>query len=375
MNSLSTLIHRLKKQRDDDERIHVLLRTKVAALAQRSGEQQAPPSQDEIDQVERLSRIIALNDATRSRTVQRAMTAGLALFLFGLAFALTVKHRGETDVILKMSASQLGFRLTAPGPLTESVGTSSLQATGIQGIDLVGPDEKSLAFLPSSQLRIASSDSSRVGLESLQAGAADKVIVEYVPSRPFEFRIQIEDTSTIAKASMIGSLRVETTRESKSLSFPSPRATTLLRNSKFLDLTLLLPDTSNDFFHSPLRVSELDVSRLTDLGDSVPDTVSTLSSAHLAFPELNTSREIHPSEVLRLKILRDGTLREVSLQPDHIVADFVGRVQDVTIGGKTAMPTWFEWASAQHAATLLWGAVTSVLVTLLAIWGWWRRPT
>jgi hypothetical protein len=348
----------------------------VNELSQRVVENQSSVSKDEIDELERLSSLVAIHEATRSRAALRAAAIVLALSLFVGGLLLMLSPVSDTNVVLTMSVSELGFRLASPAPLTETVGLNLLEATGISGIKLENYKGQAEAFLPSDQIRIVPGPSSRLGVPSLHAESKARVSVAYVPPQPLKFRIQVEDTSTEAAANLLGSALLETAGQKLRLEYPAAQQIPIVRSDKVLDLTMVLPDTSKDFLFLPLRISELEAFRIVDKGGPVPDTLSTLRTARLTFTDLNgPTRDIHPSEVVKLKILRDGKLRQLSLRPDRMVADFTGKVQSIVIGDRSVMPTRFEWAAAQNAAAVLWSAASTILVTFFAAWRWLRRPT
>jgi hypothetical protein len=375
MSSFSALVHRLMQWREDDKTILSFIRRRVRELTQRVADKEASVSKEEIDELERLSSLAAIHEATRSRAVMRgaAVVLSLGLFLIGLAVMLTPVR--ETNVVLTMATSELGFRIASSVRLTETVPVVSLEANGIRGIKLEDYKGQPEAFLPSDQLRIAPSASSTISLSPLHVPSKTKVTAAYVPPHPLQFRIQVEDPSIEATANLKGSAVLLMTDQTQRVTYPYAQAITIVRQGGVLDLTVAVPDTSTDLFFRPLRISELEPFRIVDNGSTI-DSVSTLRTARLIFTEMNSSsREIHPSEVVKLKIVSDGTLRELSLHPDHFVADFTGKVHNVIIGDASVMPTRFEWLAAQNAAAVLWSVATSILVTFFAVWRWLRRPT
>jgi hypothetical protein len=287
-----------------------------------------------------------------------------------------LRHVGEAKVILKMSATELDFMLNAPGRFTNGIGLASLVVTGVRGVQLSDSANRPLPFLSSPQIRIVSADSSQVGLAGLSADSATIVTVSHVKPLPQQFRIRVADPSTEAKASLAGSFVVATPQQAMNLIYPRARAIPIQRRDRVLDLTLLFPDTSSLLFAVPLEVSELNPVRQVDMGLLEPSrTVSTLQTARLTFPELNgLTREIYPTEILRLDIAREGKLRQLLLRSGAVEADFIGTVHNVTVGGTTVMPSLLDWWSAQHAVALVWTAATYTLITLFAAWRWLRRP-
>lgn len=380
MVALRAFLHRLKERRNDENGIRRFFHQRLDVLTRQVLEKETSLSKDNIDELERLSSLVAIHETTRSRTILRAAAALLALLVFGVGLALMIRPVSDTNVILTVAASELGFRLRSPASLTRDLNVSSLELTGIGGVRLSDYKGRPEFLLATDQIEISPTRSSTVGLASMRADSAAKVTIAYLAPRPLRFNIQVDDSSSAPTASPTGSFVLVTprdsVRDSLRLAYAKTKAIPVVRADRLLDLTVVLSDTANGLFSSPLRISELEPFRIEDVGDAIPDSISTLRSARLTFPDLNgVSREIHPSEVVRLAILRDGKLRELSLRSDRIVADFTGRVRDVTIGDKSVMPSRFEWMTAQNAAAVLWSTATSVLLTFFAIWRWWRRPT
>lgn len=378
-----------------DETVLSLLRLRVREVSKRLLEKNDQVSKDEIDELDRLSKLVAIDEASRSRNTLRWTAVGLSVGLFGIGLYLMLSRVDDTDIILTMSASELAFTTAAATPLTQTRPITSLRATGLTGVGLDNDGGQAQAVIPTNWVSVKSTASSTLSSEALDAPPMARVTVAYVGPEPRQFGIRIEDTTkadqvtsgsaiaapAIAQANVMGSFVLETkcpteTCPSRRLSYPSTQAIRLIGDDRLVDLTVALRDTSTDLFVSPLRIAAVEPFRVLYADGSRVDSVSTLRTALLVFPDLNNlRREIHPSEIVELKILRDGKLRELSLRSDRLVADFTGTVEDVVIGGRSVMPSRFSWLSAQNAPAVLWSTVASILVAFLAIWRWLQRPT
>ena len=383
-----------------------LIRSRVRELKQRVVEQRAPVSKDDIEEIERLSNLAAIDDASQSRAFLRIAAIVLANTLFALGLFVILTHVHSTNIVLTMSVSELRFETLAPPDtakrkrdsvskasnaapettldtathdsarqmsirLTETVPVRYLEANGDSGVTL----GESKSFVPADQAVLVPTPSSTLSLASFNAKPKTTVTVEKVEPYPSRFRLLVEDRSIEPSASLKGTADLTLDGRTQRIRYSPPQPITFVRRDDVVDLTLVVTDTSQDLFFRPVRISALEPFRVVDTGSGV-DSISTLRTARLTFTELKTPpRDIHPSEILQLVIKRDGRLRELSLRPNSLVADFTGIVKDIRIGNETLMPTWFEWAAAQNAAAVLWSVGTYIVVTFLAAWRWLRKPT
>lgn len=366
------------------ETLRTLRDTEVAKAAQaalRSGE----ISEAEGDALDRLARLVELEDARtptwRSRAPVIAVTIGTLVVVSVLFFARVT----STDIELDVEATRLSFSLPTRQTLTEMLPVSKLGAgrlreaeiprVGKQDSQTFRSDEGDVAV----QVAPATAADRRgtVTLEGLILPPASSVSVTHAGA-PRQYRIEVTAAAPDLHVALFGPTDLSVTGSGKrTLDFDVPGAMTLRSGKNGLFFDIALPEGAAGSLATQLAARNLslqDVDESSDGNRTIVRRVSSIVLGTLYLEELDgKERKLRAGELLQFA-QSEGELRSVRLDADRMVLNFQGTVQGMTIGrGRnqiSLMPTWLEWLQARHGVSLFWGSALYLCGIAIAVFKW-----
>ncbi|MFZ2650909.1 MAG: hypothetical protein WA210_12485 [Burkholderiaceae bacterium] len=362
--------------------LRTLLGAKLQSLADAAhangGEVPGEPSAN----ADRLARLVQMQRelAAPVRSGHRWRMAALFIALLALLSVLLIATVRKTEVELELVVSELRFTLASRQQLSEALQLSSLDASGLLGVELpgalAGTQGATRVLLQAAQLP----GGGTISLAPLVApkGAAVSLIARDAPN---ELRLSVKGLDTPVRAVVDGSVDALLPYQTKqTIHAATPQACGLTpgRGDVDLDLVALKPEMS--LLAPSLAISMLDVVRVDEVsqgGLSVERRVSTLHSGRVFFDEL-AGRELtlRPRETLRFDAVQ-GAIRQLRFVDGRLIVNFHGTVRGMSSGPsdfpRNLMPSWLEWLRASQPLALLWGSVLSLFGLLATLWQWWKK--
>jgi hypothetical protein len=375
-------------ERTDDE-LRRLLKARSAAAAESALRSGGQVSAEEIEELDRLTRLIDVRSRTDPPRPQRSwriavLLAATLLVVSGLLFARV----RETAIELDVQATEVSFTLPGEQVLLENAALASLGASGLKRIEL--PDS-----LPANSgfgdgihgeeqaIQIVAAEDGRrrgsVGISAIVPGAGTQVWLGRA-DLPGQYRLSLSNPRVTVSVDVYGPVAVSLAGVgSRTVDFSSPRAIILEAASGVLDLDLTFEDLARAGGMTQVPVQTLAFFRVAQRSEregSIVRRLSTIASGTLYFESLKgVTRTLRAGEALRFQEAR-GEIRTLRLGSDHLTLNFQGRVRGMRTGSDdnphTLMPTWLEWLSARHGLSLLWGTTFYLFGMALAVIRWFK---
>jgi hypothetical protein len=373
----------------DQEALESVLAARIEAVAKRVRESGGDIPQDEIDRLERLAKLVAVQRETAPRRSPGPWPlAMLALATLLVVSTLLFVHVRSTEIELDVKATDVGFSLPSQQVLLESVRLASLGASGLAAVELPAPLDQLLQ--PE-----GTDDGAAVRLTAVEtAGRVGSISIgALVPARDTdvwlrrgdtanEYRLSLRNPQLAIQVDVVGPVQVSLAgAPPKVHDFVSPRAIVLRTADSIVDVDFVLLDLARPGVTPQVPVRRLAFSRVDEFADkgvSIVRRLSTIVSGTLYMESLNgDTRQLRSGEPLRFDE-SNGEIRTVRLEPDHLSLSFHGWVRGMQTGSeetpRSLMPTWLEWLRARHGLTLLWGTTAYVFGLATAVVRWFKVP-
>lgn len=340
---------------------------------------------ERLDALARLARLADLRDASTSASKRRWPMVAVALgTLVGVSVLMFARVR-STEVELDLQVSELSFIVPAEHVITDAINVVALGVDGLSAVELPGLQPGPGALQQATTLRLAvdraGPQRGTASLSPIAVPAWARVSLRQTQS-PRQYRLSVRGAISDLAASLQGPVRIVLPPELNEVrDFPIPRRIGLQPDSQgmTLDFETDLPGVPQPF-RSPFPADSLSLFRIDQFqtagGMRVP-RVSTIQSGTVFFDEIDGhARPLRAGEGLSLS-RSQGEIRELRLGDSGLTVRFHGEVEGMSVGTggarRSLMPTWFEWLSARHALSLLWGATGAAVGLFLTLTGWWKR--
>lgn len=341
---------------------------------------------ERLDALARLARLADLRDASTSAPKRRwPMVAVVLGTLVGVSVLMFARVR-STEVELDLQVSELSFIVPAEHVITDAMNVVALGIDGLSAVELPGLQPGPGALQQATTLRLAvdraGPQRGTASLSPIAVPARTRVSLRQTQS-PRQYRLGVHGAVSDLAVSLQGSVRIVLPPELNEVrDFPIPRRIGLQPDSQGMTLDFETGDLPGlpQPFRSPVPAESLSLFRIDQFqtagGMRVP-RVSTIQSGTVFFDEIDGhARPLRAGEGLSLS-RSDGEIRELRLDDSGLAVRFHGEVRGMSVGmggaRRSLMPTWFEWLSARHGLSLLWGATGTVIGLFLTLTGWWKR--
>jgi hypothetical protein len=341
---------------------------------------------ERLDALARLSKLADLRDATTRRAERRWPIVLVAAGTVACVSVLLFARVKSTEVELDLQVSELSFIVPAAQVITDAMSVGTLGLEGLSAAELPAarpgpgrPQEAALVRL------VAEQDGARHGSVSLDPIAVPaRTRVSLVQGQGVRrYRLGLRGGMPDLAASLQGPVRIVLPGEVNDVrDFPFPRRVGFTPDSQEVTLDFGGGDGTGALqpFRPPVPVESLSLFRIDQFqtaGGLLAPRVSTIRSGTVFFESVDGhARPLRPGEGLNLPRSR-GEIRELRLDDSAVAVRFHGTVWDMSVGSaggrRSLMPTLFEWLSARHGLSLLWGAAAYMIGLFTALAGWWRR--
>ena len=369
------------------EHLRRVARAKSDALANAALESSGKVRAEDVEELDRLVRLIELQVKLEPPKPQRTwlLAALLATTLLVVSTLLFARVR-ETTIQLDLKLTEVGFVLSSQQVLAERLDLSRLGAAGFSTIDFsdVEADTHDTRQPGAQQVEIASIiDGPRRGsivLKEIAPPAGTEVRFSR-GDEAGQYRFRIAAPQLALDVAVHGPIELGATGLSRQRAdFSSPRGVAMGSASGTVDLDVTFRDLARARFVPQIRVDKLSFLHVADRSRdlSIVRALSTIASGTLYFESLNgASRGVRAGELLRLEEPR-GEIRTLLVRDEAIALDFHGRVRGISVGEddsrQNLMPTWLDWLRAQHGLSLLWGTTFYLFGLALAALRWFKVP-
>jgi hypothetical protein len=365
-----------------------LLRDRSLAVADaiRSG---APIAPEEIEVLERLTRLVAADDAAPPARRRPAWPVALLLgaTLLVVSTLLFARVRA-TEIEMELDASELTFTLARQDVLLRNVMVDNLAVSGLDRIALPlelerafgnGTDDPDLAI--SLQVVQPEQSDASITIGALAPPPATAVRLRLVDAG--EYRLSMHSPEFGLRVDVVGQVIVAVSGSGRQqVDLPVPEPITLIADSSgIVDLDITFRDLARQNIAVQVPVRELGFMRMDEFGARDVQLVrplSTILSGTLYFESLNgVAHTVRPGERLRFA-KAEGEIRSLRLHEDRLSILWAGRVSGMHTGSddrpRNLMPTWLDWLRARHGLSLLWGTTLYLFGIFLGVWRWLRTP-
>jgi hypothetical protein len=345
---------------------------------------------DQLEALQRLHNLVEISEAAQPPPT-RSHWPLIAVFTSTLLIASILLFTGprSTEIEMDLEVSQMGFVLPDRQVLNQDLRLSTLEVSGLSGIQIPrarGSDAMTLVsgrdFESGVALMTAEEDQIRgqINLPGLILPAQTRVSLEKVDAAG-QYRMSLQGRGFDLKADVDGPVQVRLTgKGDHQLSFLSPKPVIFEPQSQ-VDLDLTLLSLPQELPPIPLSIQDLSLLRIEDRRgpDGLPvRRVSTIASGTIYFEELNGQElKLRPGEVIQLEG-STGEIDSLALKDNNIAVQFQGRVRGFTAGPSDSrhslMPTWLQWLKARQGLTLLWGTAIYLFGLVAGVLRWLREP-
>lgn len=340
---------------------------------------------DRMEALGRLARLVEIRQASqpprrRKRWPAAMLLAGTLLIVSILLFARV----GETEIELDLAVSAVSFVSPAQQALAETMELSSLGVSGLQEVQVPvsrsgGEDAPGAAGGEESAVRLSvgSAEAGSINLATVALAPEDHVWLQHTGSSR-QGRLSLKGKPAEFRADVFGAVQVEVPGGgAQQMRFAAPRSVLMRSGTEDADFDLAFLSPAGSTFASQLSAQDLALVEIEEFIDSertVVRRVSSVESGSLFFVSLgDRERKLRPGETLNFE-RSQGEIRTLRLLDDHIELKYHGRVRGLSTGEgesrRSLMPSWFEWLSARHSLSLLWGTALYLFGVAAAALRW-----
>ena len=375
----------------EDDRLREMLHRRARAVGEQTVEA-GEVSREQLEDLERLARLVAIGEAARRRPAPRRwpLAAGLGLTLLIVSVLLFARTR-ETEIELDLDLSEASFVSSQAQILADAMGIAALGVSGLREIQIPRARDRAAQTLTAGaaeadlgvRLSVAPEGARQgtVTLATLSLPAGTRVWLRPADA-PRQYRLSLRGPDLLLRAEVSGVVNVGTAgAAAEPLDFGAPKAILLRPGSGGVDIDVTLIESPRAPFSPQLRAEGVSLFRIEQFSDAERTLVrplSTIRSGTLYLESLNgQERRLRPGEGLRFG-WSHGEIRTLELRDGGVGLRFHGRVRDMTSGSgdtrRSLMPTYLEWLQARHGLSLLWGTTLYVFGLVMAALRWWRTP-
>ncbi len=354
---------------------------KAAEIALRTGE----ISEEQGDALDRLARLVELEDARTPTWRSRAPVIAVTITTLVVVSMLFFARVSSTDIELDVEATRVSFVLPARQTLTDMLPLSKLGVGRLREAEIPRSRQQASQVLRSDESDVAlqvapatiADRQGTVTLEGFILPPATAVSVTHAGTSR-QYRVEIAAAAPDLHVALSGPTDLSATGAGRrTLDFDVPSDLTLRAGTNGVFIDVSLPEAARGALARQIgarNISLQDVDESSDGNRTIVRRVSAIVSGTLYLEALDSKeRKLRAGELLQFA-RSEGELRSVRLEDDHIVLNFQGTVQGMTIGrGRneiSLMPTWLEWLQARHGVSLFWGSALYLCGIALAVFKW-----
>jgi hypothetical protein len=343
----------------------------------------SPISKDRVEELDRLSRLIALVELSRPKPVRRwIVIVLLGGLIVPLVCSLMFGHVRQTAIDLDLSCSGMSFVTAQQQQILPKDGWE-LAELGLGG-------ETSTVELPLSadvaeksitgryvRMVVPQNTSGTLNAQTLTLPPNTRVYISLLAAEAGRYRLTLQGADPSLVVQLSGPVRLVTGKNSLELETIDSSSVHCGTGECNLDIT---PTASGLIKFSEIQINDFSLVSMSPPGEdshAVGQQLSTILSGRVILNALNGKEStLREGDRLQLKNA-SGVLRVSRSKNDQFDVKFTGNVSDLAIHhgstSSTLMPTWLEWLQASPHFSLLWGTSMYLFGLLVGIMRWWSK--
>jgi len=374
------------------DQLRDLLRRQAEAASAEAVRAGGEVAAERVEALGRLARLVEIRQAAQPPRARRRWPAAVALGTTLLVVSVLLFARvPETEIELDLKVSELSFVSPREQTLAESMQLAALGASGLRSVRLpagASGDESTAGDAAAVRLSVdpAAANGGSIDLANITLAPGDRVWLRR-SEPPADGRLSLQGRPAELRVDVFGAVQVESAGQAaRRLDLAAPQTVVLQSGTDEVDLDLSLAasaagGSAGRRFASQLGANDLalvEVEEFLDPGRTLVRRISSIESGSLYFVSLgDRERKLRPREMLAFE-RSQGELRTLRLQDDAIELKYHGRVRGLSTGvdasRRSLMPTCYEWLSARHSLSLLWGGAFYLFGLAAAAMRWFGKP-
>ena len=355
------------------DQLRELLRRQVQAAGDEALHSGGQVPAEQVEALGRLARLVEIHQAAQPPRVRKRWPVA-ALFsatLLVVSILLFARVR-ETEIELDLAVSEVSFVSPTHQTLAETMELSSLGVSGLRQVQLSGaeaPSEETGLRLSVAPAGPSGDRRGSINLATVMLTPNDHVWLRNTGS-PDQWRLSLKGKPAEFRADVLGAVQIEAVKGGvQQLDSVVPQSVLLQSGAEDIDFDLSFVAPGGSIFAPQLSAKNLSLSAVDEFR-----RISTIESGSIYFVSLgDRERKLRPREMIHFERSK-GEIRTLRLQDGHIELKYHGRVRGLSTGEdggrRSLMPTWFEWLSARHSLSLLWGTAIYLFGVLAAGFRW-----
>jgi hypothetical protein len=360
------------------DQLRELLRRQVQAAGDEAIHSGGQVPAEQVEALGRLARLVEIHQAAQPARVRKRWPVALLFLATLLVVSILLFARvRETEIELDLAVSEVSFVSPTLQTLAETMELSSLGVSGLRQVQLSGaeaPSEETglrLSVAPAGDRR------GSINLATVMLAPEDHVWLRNTGS-PDQWRLSLKGKPAEFRADVLGAVQIESVNGGvQRLDSVVPQSVLMQSGAEDTDFDLSFAAPGGSVFAPQLSAKSLLLSAVDEFIDNdrtVVRRISTVESGSIYFVSLgDRERKLRPREMIHFD-RSQGEIRTLRLQDGHIELKYHGRVRGLSTGEdggrRSLMPTWFEWLSARHSLSLLWGTAIYLFGALAAGFRW-----
>lgn len=300
-------------------------------------------------------------------TSRMAIALVVVATIIGLGLAFT--HVTSVDAEISVTASELLIVVDSTGPFTRPVEVKSARFRNIASLRVPRFHGEVEALLSPGELGLAVADTTaRITIAPLTATSGDSLL--FTEPMHDGLTVGIHGSRVDRKMSFAIASPVVLSRDDSvdTLRYAGIKLLPVTRRDETLDGMVALADSTGSLFVPQLPIRALVLHRVSraDAAGGSSREESTLAAITVRFPEYESTNAIHPAEIVRVVIQKNGRLRGLRLTRGGIEASFAATISRLSVGGESAMPSYLEFFAKSLHVKLLYAGIVFIFTAL----GW-----
>ena len=377
------------KLHTNKQQLKNLLQQQAAKLSEESIKSGGHIPQDKLEELKRLEQLVQINKSTEAPPPKARWPVITLLLLTLIIVSLLLFARvTSTEIELDLLVSEVSFRIPEQQALTNDVNVSALGVSGIREIQMPrslvkeeevfqSQDETGLAVRLTP--KTGDGQNGSVTLASLIVPAASRIDLSPTDN-PQQYRLSVKGKGMELSAGVNGMVEIaQAGMPPAEVNYTSPKSVLFKSTVGDISLDMSVMTDTKEIFSRQIPADSLllfNVEEHSNNNGIIVRHLSTVLSGTLYFESLGgKENKLRSGQEIRFESSK-GIIRTFDLKDGHIAFAFHGSVQGMSTGSDnnpvSLMPTYFEWLSARHGLSLLWGTTLYLFGIILGVIRWWR---
>jgi hypothetical protein len=372
----------MARNRDTDfETLRHRAEEQVHSLVASLGEKPTPLEGEELENLERLSKLLDSIETLERRQFPRRRRAALVFALVLstlLIFLLYIDRITDAEIFADLVVDEISFDLVGNQPLLGLMELSRVSAAGNLSLKLPRGVSVPLTQAQAKSLLLQAEPEGSLTLEALSLDSGTRLTLAGSKDNN-ELIIRIEDRPFELPLAMDGKVMLRAMGEaSQTFAVDGPRPSYIHGSAAHSSEIRLKPSTIVEVrLATPLQIRNLAVHRVQQRGADLGELArleSTVLGGTIYLQDVGrTGIILHRQEPLTLREA-SGTAQALWFANGKWHMEFRGTVHELNTGfgrsRRNLLPTRAEWLQAQHSTWLFWSAAIYLITLVYSLLRW-----